>query len=249
MADLYANISIGHENDWKVLEKRIIAAAQCHSDAIVISKATPEFTIPKNKKYVSIKSKWGNLPYLEVANKSEIDQLTAKKIKKLTEEIGIPVIWSITDTEAGSWVLENTDCKNIKIHFESRNDWDLWQFCEERFETITVPFGSILETMKPKLWKARENVYVYHAAYKMPSPIEALGLEKLEVLKDYSSRIGYEGRSADIYPDCAVELKNVDFIEKYLGDDAGDLGEAVLTPKRFYDMFINLNQIEIANGK
>ena len=41
----------------------------------------------------------------------------------------------------------------------------------------------------------------------------------------------------------------VDFIEKYLGDDAGDLGEAVLTPKRFYDMFINLNQIEIANGK
>ena len=65
MADLYANISIGHENDWNVLEKRIIAAAQCHSDAIVISKATPEFTIPKNKKYVSIKSKWGNLHYLE----------------------------------------------------------------------------------------------------------------------------------------------------------------------------------------
>ena len=78
MADLYANISIGHENDWNVLEKRIIAAAQCHSDAIVISKATPEFTIPKNKKYVSIKSKWGNLPYLEVANKSEIDELNAK---------------------------------------------------------------------------------------------------------------------------------------------------------------------------
>jgi len=34
-----------------------------------------------------------------------------------------------------------------------------------------------------------------------------------------------------------------------LGDEAGDLGEAVLTPERFYDMFINLNQIEIANGK
>ena len=45
------------------------------------------------------------------------------------------------------------------------------------------------------------------------------------------------------------EIKNVDFIEKYLGDEAGDLGEAVLTPERFYDMFINLNQIEIANGK
>ena len=81
MAELYANISMGHENDWKVLEKRIIAAAQCHSDAIVISKSTPEFVIPENKKYVSIDSKWGNLAYIEVANRSEIDQLNAKKIK------------------------------------------------------------------------------------------------------------------------------------------------------------------------
>ena len=249
MAELYANISMGHENDWKVLEKRIIAAAQCHSDAIVISKSTPEFVIPENKKYVSIDSKWGNLAYIEVANRSEIDQLNAKKIKTLTEEIGIPVIWSITDTEAGAWVLENTDCSTIKIHFESRNDWDLWQFCNDRFEHTIIPLGSILETMKPKLWKCNENISVYHAAYKMPSSIEGLALDKIELLKDYSNIVGYEGRSADIYPDCAVELKNVDFIEKYLGDDAGDLGEAVLTPKRFYDMFINLNQIEIANGK
>ena len=249
MAELYANISIGHENDWTVLEKRIIHAAQCHSDAIVISKATPEITIPKNKKYVSINSKWGHLPYLEVAKKSEIDEFNAQKLNKLTEEIGIPVIWSITDVESGSWVLENTDCSNIKIHFDSRNDWDLWQFCKDRFEHIIIPYGNILETQKPKLWKVDKNITVYHAAYKMPSPIEALGLDKLELLKDYCNRVGYEGRSADIYPDCAVELKNVDFIEKYLGEDAGDLGDAVLTPKRFYDMFVNLNQIEVANGK
>ena len=249
MAELFANISIGHENDWQVLEKRIIAAAQCHSYAIVISKATPELTIPKNKKYVSINSKWGHLPYIDVAKRSEIDELNARKIINLTEDIGIPVIWSITDTEAGAWVIENTDCTNIKIHFDARNDFDLWKFCEQRFEEITVPFGSIIETQKPKLWKLKKNVSVYHAAYKMPSPIEALGLEKIELCKEYSDNVGYEGRSADIYPDCAVELKNVKFIEKYLGDEAGDLGDAVLTPERFYDMFINLNQIEIANGK
>ena len=121
MAELYANISMGHENDWKVLEKRIIAAAQCHSDAIVISKSTPEFVIPENKKYVSIDSKWGNLAYIEVANRSEIDQLNAKKIKTLTEEIGIPVIWSVTDTEAGAWVLENTDCSLCAPEFEGVN--------------------------------------------------------------------------------------------------------------------------------
>lgn len=249
MAELYANISMGHENDWSVLEKRIIHAAQCHSDAIVISKATPYITIPENKKYISIQSKWGNLPYIEVANKSEIDELNVHKLNKLTEEIGIPVIWSITDTEACAWVIENTDCSNIKIHFDARNDWDLWRFCEDRFEEIIIPYGNILETQKPKLWKCKENISVYHAAYKIPSTIEELNLDKIEVLKDYSNTVGYEGRSADIYPDCAVELKNVDFIEKYLGEDAGDLGDAVLTPKRFYDMFVNLNQIEVANGK
>lgn len=249
MAELYANISMGHENDWSVLEKRIIHAAQCHSDAIVISKATPYITIPENKKYISIQSKWGNLPYIEVANKSEIDELNVHKLNKLTEKIGIPVIWSITDTEAGAWVIENTDCSNIKIHFDARNDWDLWRFCEDRFEEIIIPYGNILETQKPKLWKCKENISVYHAAYKIPSTIEELNLDKIEVLKEYSNTVGYEGRSADIYPDCAVELKNVDFIEKYLGEDAGDLGDAVLTPKRFYDMFVNLNQIEVANGK
>ena len=93
-----------------------------------------------------------------------------------------------------------------------------------------------------------DNVTVYHAAYKMPSTVEELSFDKIQILRDYSERVGYEGRSADIYPDCAVELMNVNFIEKYLGDEAGDLGEAVLTPERFYDMFINLNQLEIANG-
>ena len=60
--------------------------------------------------------------------------------------------------------------------------------------------------------------------------------------------IGYEGRTADIYPDCAIALKDVNFIEKYLGDDDTPEGP-VLTPKRFYDFFINLNQLEVANGR
>ena len=248
MADLYANISMGHENDWSTIEKRIITAAQCHSDAIIISKSTPSLNIPDNKKYVSINSKWGHLPYLEVANKSEVDELTVRKINKLTEEIGIPLIWSITDTEAGNWVIENTQCNRIKIHFDSRNDYDLWKFCEVRFDHVIVPFGGILETLKPKTWMAMENISVYHAPYKFPSSIEDLNLHVLEELKEYSNTVGYEGRSADIYPDCAVELKNISYIEKFLGDDAGDLGDAVLTPKRFYDMFINLNQLEVANG-
>ena len=108
MIDLYANIGIGHENDWEVLKSRIVAAAQCNADALVITKSTPSVIIPEHKKYLAIDSKWGELPYLEVANKSEIDELNIRKFNKLTEQIGIPVIWCITDTHAGDWVKEHT---------------------------------------------------------------------------------------------------------------------------------------------
>ena len=69
MIKLYANISIGHENDWAQIEARIIAAAQCNADALVMSKSTPHLNIPEHKKYVSINSKWGSLPYIEVAKR------------------------------------------------------------------------------------------------------------------------------------------------------------------------------------
>ena len=91
MAELYANISIGHENDWTVLEKRIIHAAQCQVMLLLYQKQRQKLQfLKKKKKYVSINSKWGHLPYLEVAKKSEIDEFNAQKLNKLTEEIGIP---------------------------------------------------------------------------------------------------------------------------------------------------------------
>ena len=46
---LYANIGVGHENDLDVLKQRIISAAQCNADAVVIGKSTPVKTIPKNE--------------------------------------------------------------------------------------------------------------------------------------------------------------------------------------------------------
>ena len=55
--------------------------------------------------------------------------------------------------------------------------------------------------------------------------------------------------SEDLFGKFSTNERIVKPMEKFLGDEADDLGDAVLTPSRFYDMFINLNQIEIANGK
>ena len=54
MIKLYANIGLAHENNWEVIKKRIVSAAQCNADAIVITKSSPRIVIPENKKYVSI---------------------------------------------------------------------------------------------------------------------------------------------------------------------------------------------------
>jgi len=254
MIELYANISMGHENDFDVIQKRIIAAAQCNADAVIISKATPKLSIPKNKQYVSIESKWGHLPYIEVAKKSEIDDLNARKINNLVTEIGIPLIWSVTDTEAAVWVKEHGSTSKIKIHYEGSRNKELIKFvCENWKEVIlcNVDYDYTKELIerhfKPTI--RQNDLSLYHTKTKFPCQIEELDLSNLDKMrKEFKDcNIGYEGRTADIYPDCAVAFKDVDFIEKYLGDDDTPEGP-VLSPKRFYDFFINLNQLEVANG-
>ena len=49
MINLYANIGIGHENDWNNIKDRVVSAAQCNADAIIINKATPTLSIPEEK--------------------------------------------------------------------------------------------------------------------------------------------------------------------------------------------------------
>ena len=251
--ELFANISIGHENDWDCLYSRIVAAAQCNADAIVISKATPSLAIPEHKKYVSIQSKWGSLPYIEVAKKSEIDLENVKKINELTEQIGIPVIWSVTDSEAASWVKEYTTCRTIKVHYDAKDDWELVLYCIENFNKLIYGgneeyIDNILNNYFSKA-KQRRNLFLYHCADEFPAKIETINLSKLDKLKSRPQvSVGYESRCEGIFPDCAVVFKGVDFIEKHLGDEEA-FNDAVLKHQKFYDFFVNMNQLEVANGK
>ena len=68
----------------------------------------------REKKYISIDSRWGHLPYIEVAKRSELDAETASRVAKLADQIGIPVIWSVTDSAAAEFVKENIN-KEVKL--------------------------------------------------------------------------------------------------------------------------------------
>jgi sialic acid synthase SpsE len=252
MIELYANIGIGHENDWEVIKSRVVAAAQCNADAVVMTKTTPKLSIPENKKYVGIQSKWGFIPYIEAAQKSELDDLNCKKLLALTEQIGIPLIWCVTDTEAGEWVKERTKAQDVKIHFDSKDDWALVEFCFNNFHVVRYTgTDENIQKLYDKYNRTQrgERLYIYHTAFKFPTQIEELKLSKIEDLRKKfpHARIGYEGRCEDVYPDCAVALKNVEYIEKYLGDEE-EFNTAVLTHQKFYDFFVNMNQLEVANA-
>ena len=136
MVKLYANIGVGHENDISVLETRLIAAAQCNADAVVITKSTPSLLIPEEKKYVSIPSRWGHLPYIEVAKRSELDKETAVRFSELADYIGIPVIWCVTDSTAAEFVKEHCNATTVKLHHSAVNIYELSRFCKDNFSKI-----------------------------------------------------------------------------------------------------------------
>ena len=246
MAKLYANIGVGHENKTSVLEARLIAAAQCNADAVVITKSTPNLLIPEEKKYVSIPSRWGHLPYLEVAKRSELDPDTAGHIVGLAERIGIPVIWSVTDSKAAEFVKEYCDAKVVKLHNSAINLYELLRFCKDNFAELILSYKHLEEAAV--LFPHKHKVLAYYTTDNFPPALEEMNLSNIDKLLLQKYRVGYESKDAGIFPSVAVAYKGVEFIEKYLGDDDSD-NAAILTPQQFYDYYKNLEILEIANGQ
>jgi sialic acid synthase SpsE len=245
MAKLYANIGVGHENKTSVLEARLIAAAQCNADAVVITKSTPSLLIPHEKKYVSIPSRWGHLPYLEVAKRSELDANSAKHIANLAKQIGIPIIWSITDSQSAEFVKEYCNANIIKLHYNSVNIYELVRYCKNNFSEVIFSHQHLEEV--DVLYPHKHKVTVYYTTGAFPPKEEELVLSTIDELQKKKYIVGYESRDAGIFPSVAVAYKGVEYIEKYLGDEDSD-NASILTPEQFYDYYKNLEILEIANG-
>lgn len=246
MAKLYANIGVGHENKTSVLEARLIAAAQCNADAVVITKSTPSLLIPEEKKYVSIPSRWGHLPYLEVAKRSELDTDTATHIVALAERIGIPIVWSVTDSVAAEFVKEHCNATVVKLHHSAINVYELSRFCKNNFTEVIFNLKHS-EEYSVLYAKNRKGLQIYYSTEEFPPSIEQLEYSKMDKLIKLGYTVGYESREPGIFPSVALAYKGVEFIEKYLGDEDSD-NASILTPEQFYDYYKNLEILEIANG-
>ena len=247
MTELYANIGYAHENKISVLEQRLIAAAQCNADAVVITKSTPSLVIPHEKKYVSIPSRWGHLPYIEVAKRSEVDSKTAKHISSLAKQIGIPIIWGVTDSTAAEFVKEYCDAETIKLHNNAINVYELSRFCKDNFKSIIFSYKHYDE-YSALFNKNRQAIKTYYTTDSFGTKTELLSYSTIDKLIKQGYKVGYESKEIGVFPSVAVVYKGVDFIEKYLGDETSD-EEYILTPQQFYDYCKNLEILEIANGQ
>lgn len=249
MTDIYANISIGHENDWNVLEKRIIAAAHCNADCVVISKSTPHLVIPENKKYVSINTKWGAIPYIEAARRSELSEENVIRIMDFCDEIGIPYLFSVTDSVAAEFIKEVANPKRIKLHRDAIEIYELLRYCKGSFEHVIISDIHLPET--PPLYKIpKDNLYitVCVSTDSFPPKLEELNFHRVDELNKHHYNVAYEGREAGIFPAIALAYKNVKWIEKYLGDEGDTSNPSILTPQQFYDFFNSVHIMEQALG-
>ena len=235
MSKLYANIGIGHENNWHTLEARVVAAAQCNADAVIINKSTPHLVVPDEKKYVAIQSSWGTKSYLEVAKLSEIDVSHAQAFTELCDRIGIPVIWSVTDTTAAEFVKEHTGCTTIKLHHDAPSHTELCDFCHRNFKHVIYSWRH-LEFVQKTHGVNRRNYQIYYTTDAFPPEPEHMDLKQIDQLLYNQYLVGYESRDAGLFPGVCVSYKGVDYIEKYLGDPDSD-NPVVLTPDQFYDFY------------
>lgn len=246
MAKLYANIGFAHENMFSVLEGRVVAAAQCNADVVIINKATPQLVIPEHKKYVAINSRWGALPYIEVAKRSEISAENAQQISNLCERIGIPLYWSVTDSTAAEFVKEYTNCNTVKLHYDSTNVYELARYCCDKFDHVM--YSHLHESEYRVLYKPKHvhQFTVYYTTPQFPPNITEMQLNKIDQLIAQGHTVGYESRDAGVFPGSAVVYKGVDYIEKYLGDPDSE-NPAVLTPDQFYDFYKYMEILTQAN--
>lgn len=243
---LYANIGVGHENDWDTLQNRLIAAAQCNADAVVINKSTPWIMVPDEKKYASVASKWGNLPFIEVAKRSELSEDNAKRLSELSDSIGIPIIWSITDSVAAEFVKEHCRADVVKLHYDSVDVYELCRFCKANFNH-TIYSLTQEEFYGPLYGKRKQDYTVYHTTADFPPEKPELNFQIMDKYSGIGYNVGYEGREPGIFPAMSLVYKNLRHIEKYLGDDDSD-NPSVLTPAQFYDLFNSMLILEQANS-
>jgi len=249
MTRIHANIGVGHENDWAVLEKRIISAAQCNADAVVLSKSTPHLVIPDDKKYVSIPSKWGHLPYIDVAKRSELDEENISKVNSLCKQIGIPLIMSVTDSTSAEFVREHTDITTIKIHHMATDLYDLIRYAKQTFQHTYVDAIHLEHIHGIFNMPADRNILtVYITTDDFPPVIEDLQYGRIDELLLKNYKVGYEGKEAGIFPVAALAYTKVEWIEKYLGDEGDETNPSILTPQQFYDLFNTVHIMEQAWG-
>jgi sialic acid synthase SpsE len=247
MTKLYANISVEHNNCLETLKSRVISAAQCNCDAVVLHKTTPTLLIAEEKKYLSMPSPWGNISYIDLARRREISAEHTEEVLKLCEQIGIPLIWCVTDAISAEFARQHSNGNStVKLHRDSIDLYELTRYCANNFSHVI--FSNLHRSDYDSFYVTRRDQFtVCYTTTQFPPSADQLNFCEIDSLIDRGHIVGYESREPGVFPAVALRYKGVDFIEKYLGDEDSN-NSCVLTPQQMYEFFKNLELLEIANG-
>ena len=146
------------------------------------------------------------------------------------------------------YIKNHTDCDTIKIHSSSVNLDDLAVFCSNNFDHVIYPHTLeeyILSYYKKS--KDKNKYSLYYTPLGDVINLETLNFKILDSLKHSHLNVGYESRTNTLFPCVATAYKGIEYIEKYLGD-TDNSNDSVMNPQQFYDLYKNLEILEIAHG-
>tara|TARA_Y100000590_G_scaffold470467_1_gene665410 strand:+ start:5407 stop:6207 length:801 start_codon:yes stop_codon:yes gene_type:complete len=211
MIKIIAEIGWNHMGDMDLAKEMINAAKEAGADY-----AKFQTWSVKNLK----SGPWDHDGRLEIYQKAELTQEKHFYLKEACDQIGIDFLTSIFNINDADW-LKDLDDTLIKVPSHEVYNIELVEKLDGLFDNILVSTGAASweEIERIKSVVNNSHLILMHCVSAYPCHPKNINLERINDLKEISSKVGYSGHLPEIYDALASMDYGVSFIEKHFTID------------------------------
>lgn len=256
IAEIGINYAYGDSKD-KFLDnaKRLIdIAAVAGCTHVKFQKRYPDICVPENQKdkLKTVPWKEDSITYLEYKKDIEFSFVEMKYLFDYAKTKGVIPFASVWDKVSAGQMAEITDI--VKIPSASLTDWELLEYCSDKFEHKLISTGMSTEDEIVQAIETFNPTVIFHTNSTYPTPINDLNLGYIEYLKNHypDKEIGYSNHYYGIIPMIATVALGIDWIEFHLTENHelwGSDQSASIEPNGAFKLVKGIRDLEKALAK